>query len=479
MSSSSTENDQKSTTTTAAGEDSSTSTNNAAEGGGQQRNTEIWSTRIQRELLAMTTTDNPLNSEDAKKVEMNAAAILPSFCIVKEHSLDIERGNCTVTCQLNLPPAAAVVATKSEDDEEEYEVKKEDNNTESSEKEAEDEEKESLPSPSEEQQQQQQQQEKSDVDVVTLPPPPPITITLDVSLAKKADGTSVDATAISYPFLKPIAILASGYQNFPVGSTIKDGDRVDIEMDWTPSLHLTDAILNIALKIKECLSQGEVVHPSSSASQKSIIGIKSSTKAADAVGDVVNRAKKIGSSFGFSLRNFTETATSSSSSSNKNNDDGGDSSKEKKMSRLTLGRKKKQPKPVKSKATSSEIRIGDEINMLEAPWVDCQGVYSCKAIRRPKFVDDAIALAAPKDSNNEEKKKDQVSSSTSRKNNSIFSSSLLDEDDQGQIPDDFGDYMRLQAGGVSQVCVCVCVLIILLFVMLSLSSITYYKLAGI
>ncbi|OEU21747.1 hypothetical protein FRACYDRAFT_223152 [Fragilariopsis cylindrus CCMP1102] len=410
MSSSSTENDQKSTTTTAAGEDSSTrSTNNAAEGGGQQRNTEIWSTRIQRELLAMTTTDNnPLLSEDAKKVEMNAAAILPSFCIIKEHSLDIERGNCTVTCQLNLPPAAGVVVAKSEEEEDEEEVKKEDNNTESSEKEAEDEEEEgSLPSPSEEQQ--QQQQEKSDVDVVTPPPPPPpITITLDVSLAKNADGTSVDATAISYPFLKPIAILASGYQNFPVGSTIKDGDRVDIEMDWTPSLHLTDAILNIALKIKECLSQGEVVHPSSSASQESSIGIKSSTKAADAVGDVVNRAKKIGSSFGFSLRNFTETttSTSNSSSSNKNNDEGGDSSKEKKMSRLTLGRKKKQPKPVRSKATSSEIRIGDEINMLEAPWVDCQGVYSCKAIRRPKFVDDAIALAVPKDSNNEEKKKD-------------------------------------------------------------------------
>jgi hypothetical protein len=447
MSSSSTENDPSTTT---AGEDS-TSTNNA-EG---QRNAEIWSTRIQRELLAMTTTDNPL-SEDAKKVEMNAAAILPSFCIVKEHSLDIERGNCTVTCQLNLPPAAVV---KSEKEEEEDEVKKEDNNTESSEKEAEEEE-ESSPSPSEE-----QQEEKSDVDAVT--PPPPITITLDVSLAKKADGISVDATAISYPFLKPIAILTSGYQNFPLGSTIKDGDRVDIEMDWTPSLHLTDAILNIALKIKECLSQGEVVHPSS-ASQESIIGIKSSTKAADAVGDVVNRAKKIGSSFGSSLRNLTET-----SRSNKNNDEG-DSSKEKKMSRLNLGRKKKQPKPVRPKATSLEIRIGDEINMLEAPWVDCQGVYSCKAIRRPKFVDDAIALAAPKDSNNEEKNKDQVSS-TSR-NNSIFSSSLLDEDDQGQVPNDFGDYMRLQAGGVSQVCVYVCVVCSVVVVVI---AVTYYNLDGI
>jgi hypothetical protein len=436
------DNDNDNETSTAAGNENDTSSTSAKNNNNEgQRNTEIWSTRIQRELLAMTTTDN------ASSAEMNAAAILPSFCIVKEHSLDIERGNCTVTCQLNLPPAAAVV--KSEDDE----VKKEDD-TESSEKEAEEEGKAS--SLSEEQQEEKSSSSSDGVDgdvCVVTPPPPPITITLDVSLAKKADGISVDATAISYPFLKPIAILTSGYENFPIGSTIKNGDKVDIEMDWTPSLHLTDAILNIALKIKECLSQGEVVHPSST-SQESIIGIKSSSKAADAVGDVVNRAKKIGSSFGFSLRNLTESSTT------KNEDD---SNKEKKTSRLSF---KKKPKPVRSKATSSEIRIGDEINMLEAPWVDCQGVYSCKAIRRPKFVEDAIALAAPKsENNNDEKNKDQVSST--RRNNSIFSSSLLDEDDQGKIPDDFGDYMRLQAGGVSQVCVCVLVVMLFVFMLSS------------
>jgi len=64
----------------------------------ENRNTEIWSTRLQRELLAMTT-DNA--SEGAKK-EINT--VLPSFCVVKDHSLDIERGNCTVTCVLNCVP---------------------------------------------------------------------------------------------------------------------------------------------------------------------------------------------------------------------------------------------------------------------------------------------------------------------------------------------------------------------------------------
>ena len=42
------------------------------------------------------------------------------------------------------------------------------------------------------------------------------------------------------------------------------------------------------------------------------------------------------------------------------------------------------------------VRIGDEINLLEEPWVDAQGVYACKAVRRPAFVTDAMALAEEK-----------------------------------------------------------------------------------
>ena len=88
--------------------------------------------------------------------------------------------------------------------------------------------------------------------------------------------------------------------------------------------------------------------------------------------------------------------------------------------------------------------------MLEAPWVDCQGVYSCKAIRRPKFVEEAIKLAVPKDTKNNN---DADDNNNNQEQVRRVSTSLLDEDsDQGPVPEAFGEYMRIQAGGVSQVC---------------------------
>mmetsp|Transcript_1091 Transcript_1091/g.2526 ORF Transcript_1091/g.2526 Transcript_1091/m.2526 type:complete len:589 (+) Transcript_1091:119-1885(+) len=285
---------------------------------GEQKNTEIWSTRLQRELLALTTD----NVTEETKTEMTA--VLPAFCTVQDHSLDIEKGNCTLTCLLDLPGASDTESetTKSE----------------------------------------------------------PITVTFDVSLKKKADG-SVDASAVSFPFLKPSAILTTGSGKFPAGSTIKDGECIDVELDWTPSLHLSDAVLNIALKIKESLSQGEPMHA---------VEIGSATKS-ELVNDAMTKAKKLGSSFSMSIRNLA----------NKGGEKG-----DKKKSRRLLGRKK-QPN-ARPKATASEVRIGDEINMLEAPWVDCQGVYSCKAIRRPKFAEEAIKSAESKEKKKQETDGEQV-----------------------------------------------------------------------
>uniref|UniRef100_A0A7S0UKK4 Uncharacterized protein n=1 Tax=Pseudo-nitzschia delicatissima TaxID=44447 RepID=A0A7S0UKK4_9STRA len=247
----------------------------------EERNTEIWSTRIQRELLALTTD----NATEKDKKEMTD--VLPAFCSVKEHKLDIERGNCTVTCVLDLPS-----------------------------------------------------------DTKTYP----ITITFDLSLKKKADG-SIDTSAVSYPFQKPTAIVSGGSGRFPEGSTAADGDCIDIEMDWTPSLHLSDAVLNVALNIKECLSQGEPLYAA----------------------EIPQEAKRggLGATVGATIRNLTD----------------------KKKGAGRWGRKKRAARP---KATAKEVRIGDEINMLEAPWVDCQGVYSCKAIRRPKFAEEAIQAAESK-----------------------------------------------------------------------------------
>jgi len=418
------------------------------------------------------TTDNA--SEGAKK-EMNA--VLPSFCVVKDHSLDIERGNCTVTCVLDCvpnlfifnapPPKSSNSTTGTEENTEEKEGAK---NTTNETKSEEDEVQNNDSTESEKKKKEDDDEgktmgkqpsspNKESNDAVASTPPisTPISITLDVSLKKKSDGVTVDAAAVSYPFLKPIATLTSGCDNFPKGSTIKDGDNIDIEMDWTPSLHLTDAILYIALTIKESLSQGEVVHPGTTdRSSNSAFADDETVKA-----NFVNRAKKLGSSFGFSLRNLTESTTS------KNNNNGGGgggidnnnpSSTKKASSRLSLGRKKKAKKAVRTKATPSKIGIGDEINMLEAPWVNCQGVYSCKAIRRPKFVDEAIAKALPKETEHKnqlvEEENESTTSQVRKKNttSSTSSSSLLDQyADQGQVPDDFGDYMRLQAGSVSQV----------------------------
>jgi len=329
----------------------------------EERNAEIWSTRLQKELLALTT-DNA--SEEAKK-EMTA--VLPAFCTVKEHALDIERGNCTVTCLLDLPKAA-----NSKDSADKPEESSETANAEST----------------------------------------SITVTFDVSLAKKSNG-SVDASAVSFPFMKPVAILTSGCKSFPMGSTIQDGDTIDIEMDWTPTLHLSDAILNVSLKVKECLSQGEAFHASEAGPDKASKG--------EIVNETISRAKKFGSSFSASLRNLA------SSTGEKG---------EKKKHRI-LGRKKKS----RPKATASEVRIGDEINMLEAPWVDCQGVYSCKAIRRPKFAEEAMQLAESKEKKKNDSENEQVRSRAV---------SLLDQhSDQGPIPEEFADFMRLQAGSVSQV----------------------------
>lgn len=254
----------------------------------EEKNTEIWSTRIQKELLALTT-DNV--TEEAKK-EMTD--VLPAFCSVKEHNLDIAAGNCTVTCVLDLPSKETTTAAD------------------------------------------------------------PIAITFDLSLKKKADG-SVDPSVVSYPFQKPMAIVSSGSSRFPEGSTAKDGDCIDIEMDWTPSLHLSDAVLNVALKVKECLSQGEPLYASE---------------------PLEGKRGGLGATVGATIRNLTKPA--------------GDKKKGGRWGR------KVRVRMTRPKATAKEVRIGDQINMLEAPWVDCQGVYSCKAIRRPKFAEEAIQAAESK-----------------------------------------------------------------------------------
>lgn len=250
-----------------------------------QRNTEIWSTRLQRELLALTTDNAPPDAQE------EIMSVLPNFVSVKDHELNIERGTCIVSFYVRP--------------------------------------KESMTNP--------------------------IIVSLDVSL-QRTDKGDLDPLAVAYPFLKPFAILKFGSKSFPKGSTIREGDYVDIEMDWTPSLHLTDAILNIGLKIKESILQNEAFHPAIIEDPKS-----------DPLGEMADKAKRMTATV---KNSFTKLTKSNQSPAKKRN-----------MRKKARGKR-------------DQIRIGMEISMLDAPWVDCQGVYSCKAIRRPTFVAEAMAKSA-------------------------------------------------------------------------------------
>jgi hypothetical protein len=293
-----------------------------------QRNAEIWSTRVQRELLALTTDNAP---EQDKK---DTHGVLPPFMTVKEHQLDIAAGTCVVSFlveivgkrkkRLSVSPKAGASEAHTDSAPEVKPIDAGEN-------------------------------------VGYYDDRSVVTITLDASLVKKADGT-LDTVAPAYPFLPPRARVADGASCFPEGSTIQNGDLVTIDCDWTPSLHLSDAVLNIGLKVKESILQQEPFHPAKGTEKDPLLE------------DMLSGARAIGDKLGRSLRGFGFKAG------------GTDEGKKKK--------KKQAKKKTETTTPPGEVRIGDEINLLEPPWVESQGIYSCKAVRRPEFVEAAIQHAA-------------------------------------------------------------------------------------
>lgn len=316
-----------------------------------EKNAEIWSTRLQKELLALTT-DNA-----SEKETQEVAGILPPFILFKSHQLDIAEGIAKVAFLINVqttPPD-----TDTEDD-----------------------------------------QTQSEDDIILV---------IDASLPLKSDGSdTIDTNAAAYPFTKPAVLLQQGAERFPKGSTIQNGSFVDIDCDWTPSLHLTDAVLNIGLKVKESLLQDEPFHAAANAKEQ-----KSDFD------HLFKSARRFGSFLGKSVKNLSVEKQPKTSPA------------------VSLLSRRKKAKEQKKKATAKDINIGDEIHLLEPPWVDCQGLYSCKAIRRPAFIEDAIILAAAAaQAKAQETPQQQVNSEAG------------DDDD---VPDDFGNFVKLQTGAMSKV----------------------------
>jgi hypothetical protein len=262
-----------------------------------ERSGEIWATRVQQELLSLTTDD----SDDGTQ------SLLPSFTTVKQHTLDLTSGMCTVTVQIDVVSPTNTVAME----------------------------------------------ESGQAEIS------PIVLELDASL--NSDGTS-------YPFIAPIPRLKSGIGAFPAGSTIVDGDRIYMDLDWTPSLHLVDVIMNIGLKIRESILQGEPLHAA----------VEPADPIMGAVSDVSRGARRFASKLGsFSKAAFTPKSNS------------GTSQQRQTPQSATETNVISPEKHVKSE----DVKIGDEINLLEDPWISSHGVYSCKVIRRPPFVEKIIASA--------------------------------------------------------------------------------------
>ena len=392
-----------------------------------ERTAEIWSTRLQRELVALTTSRDGGAETNASPAKENDIGLLPPFVAMKEHTLEIEKGICTVSFLVTVEGApiddngnalSGVEATPTDDintaDDKQTDAGGEDEDgvaaTGGESGEGKDVTAETEAKPTEE-----TTSTKETTRTVN------VIIKLDASL-NLVPGSSPDPSQ-SYPFQKPTATITSGACYLPAGCAIKDLDPIDIDCDWTPSLHLNDAALNIALKVRESIKRQEPFHATSSLNNSTLTSTLS---------DSMNISSAKVSSFFNSLRTRASAVADEL--------DQAVASKPKANARVKR-RKKKAPVPTaatrqEKKQNAKSLEIGDVIDLSQEPWNECVGMYSCKALKRPEFVQAAIAIAAEEE---EQSKK--------------VRNAVLDDEDENEIPSGPGNYMKLQSGGIRKVCV--------------------------
>jgi hypothetical protein len=281
-------------------------------------NLEIWASRIQQELLSLLTTE-----DDA------TVSLLPNFCHIQRHDLDLNAATCMVYAKLNVskPAATASGATASGVG-------------------------------------------TADDDMVIV----------ELSL-------NAGFHTVNYPFHVPIVTVTAGGHHL-VGTASKSGNALVFptdDLDWTPSLRLSDVLLHVSLKIKECILRGE-----------SIILSPKTTNITTTMGEHTGGGDPM-------LEEFNEMAKGARQFATKWGE----------RATNTLGKalastpksKKITERPVmavqekKLVNNTNTVAVGDEINWLEEPWVQAHGVYSCKAIRRPTFVQNMMLKATTSNNN--------------------------------------------------------------------------------
>mmetsp|Transcript_5462 Transcript_5462/g.8123 ORF Transcript_5462/g.8123 Transcript_5462/m.8123 type:complete len:638 (+) Transcript_5462:233-2146(+) len=324
---------------------------------------EIWATRLQKELYALTTEED--NLEPSKK----DLGVLPPFITVKEHDLNLAERKCSITFAIEIG---------LESDKQGKDVGKEE---EGGKKEEGDEVK---GDETNENDGQEGEEKRNDTDANAVASAAPaataaeVTVTLDASLQYRP-GTTTPDSSLSYPFFKPKAYLSSGADFLPP-SKITNGSMIQIDCDWTPSLHLNDAILNIALKVRESVKRDEIC-------------LKLEVEENDNGGFGNDTFDVKVSSFFSSLKNRASAIAEEV-------DQRLDVAMKDKP---TILRKKRDTDDGSTAAsappkviTESNVEIGDVIDLSQDPWNSALGMYPCRAIRRPEFVELAMKEAVEK-----------------------------------------------------------------------------------
>jgi len=372
---------------------------------------EIWSSRLQREILSLSHQSNSVNDTNAEGPESaceekqnsndntkkgSSVPMLPPYVRVDSHTMQPEYGVCRVTFCIDVISVPVSEASpgavscdgenKTEEKDGEESMQREKSNNESKDEDSEN-----------------NRWKRGDCSIL---------VTLDTSMR---NGPSKSTTS-SYPFMKPVAILTAGSHLFPPNSEISDGDEIDIECDWTPSLHLSDAAMNVALMVRECIKVGEAFYAVGKRplDEDDPINSKTPTKNSSSPFGAISESlmKNMPSSPNIGIGSFFGEAKMNVAMKN------------------ALKKQEKKKKISKIKPPSA-LSIGDTVNMNNEPY-SFAGMFSCKAIRRPVFVEELLAEV-----NLEAKRREQENQES--------------EDDDGEIPAGFGNFMKLQAGGISKV----------------------------
>lgn len=358
---------------------------------------EIWSTRLQREILAL---------EEEELENKSDLGILPPFISCKSHHLDINDGICTVKFAITVegveraPPQPKhidrnikrkVDSALGEKEEEAKETVDEaaEKETEESNLENDGETKAEIETAAEMDATERHSNESPESTKFNVQ----IEITLDASLQKR---NTVFSASSSYPFYKPRVILTSGAEHF-TSMKIENGDEIQMSCDWTPSLHLNDAAMDIALKVRESIKRGEpclkVVQRDVNLQGDLLDEVKADiSKAGAKVSSFFSDLKIRASAVAEELDHAVGSGSTAEAASGGATLDEGGPRRLKKIS-LKIPRKEKAQKPPAKIVTVENIEIGDEIDLADDPWSKAAGLYPCKAIRRPGFISDAMEVA--------------------------------------------------------------------------------------